>query len=199
MSRGRDKYRKYLSGNEKRVKRAKIELENNIMRGSLKIFINNSSSNNVILTSTNEKPANNDHTEVQNEHNDTLCKTDDTNIKIQDFSDDLHSSESFSGDNHAKVSMKKCINSSSSSNVTFTSTNEKSDDHEEVQNAHYDTLCKIDDININFIMDGTYCPIRKNRLTQHQCNLCSKPIFKEHTASTNLICPICNNPKDSDD
>lgn len=45
--------------------------------------------------------------------------------------------------------MKKCINSSSSSNVTFTSTNEKSDDHEEVQNAHYDTLCKIDDININ--------------------------------------------------
>jgi hypothetical protein len=44
--------------------------------------------------------------------------------------------------------MKKCINSCSSSNVTLTSTNEKSDDHEEVQNEHYDALCKIDDINI---------------------------------------------------
>jgi len=85
MSRDRDKYRKYLSGNEKRVKRAKIELENNIMRGSLKRFINNSSSNNVILTSTNEKPANDDHTEVQNEHNDTLCKTDDKTIKVSIF------------------------------------------------------------------------------------------------------------------
>ncbi|KAL5234719.1 hypothetical protein ACI65C_007808 [Semiaphis heraclei] len=45
----------------------------------------------------------------------------------------------------------------------------------------------------------TYCPIRKNRFTQHQCSLCSKPICKEHTASTNLICLICNNPQDSDD
>lgn len=45
----------------------------------------------------------------------------------------------------------------------------------------------------------TYCPIRKNRFTQHQCSICSKPICKEHTASTNLICLICNNPQDSDD
>lgn len=44
----------------------------------------------------------------------------------------------------------------------------------------------------------TYCPIRKNRFTQHQCSLYSKPICKEHTASTNLICLICNN-QDSDD
>jgi len=42
--------------------------------------------------------------------------------------------ESFPCDDHAEVSMKKC---------------KKSDDHEEVQNAHHDTLCKIDDININ--------------------------------------------------
>jgi len=82
MSRDRDKYRKYLSRNEKRVKRAKIELENNIIRGSLKRFINNSSSNNVILTSTNEKPANDDHTDVQNEHDDILCKTNNTNINV---------------------------------------------------------------------------------------------------------------------
>jgi len=82
MSRPRDKFRKYLSGNEKRVKKAKIELENNIMRGSLKRFINNSSSNNVLLTSINEKPANDYHTEIHNEHNDTLCKTDVINIKV---------------------------------------------------------------------------------------------------------------------
>ncbi len=42
--------------------------------------------------------------------------------------------ESFPCHDDAEVSMKKC---------------KKSDDHEEVQNAHYDTLCKIDDININ--------------------------------------------------
>lgn len=33
----------------------------------------------------------------------------------------------------------------------------------------------------------TYCPVRKKRFTQHQCSLYSKPICKEHTASTNLI------------
>lgn len=57
MSRDRDKYRKYLSGNEKRAKKAKTEQEKNIMRGSLIEFINNSSSSNVTLTSTNEKPS----------------------------------------------------------------------------------------------------------------------------------------------
>jgi len=61
MSRYRDKYKKYLSGNEKRVKRAKMELENNIMRGSLKRFINNSSFNNITLTSVNKNQSNNDH------------------------------------------------------------------------------------------------------------------------------------------
>lgn len=45
----------------------------------------------------------------------------------------------------------------------------------------------------------TYGPIRKNRFTQYQCSLCTKPICKEHTASTNLICLICNNHQDSDD
>jgi len=61
MSRYRDKHKKYLSGNEKRVKRAKMELENNIMRGSLKRFINNSSFNNITLTSVNKNQSNNDH------------------------------------------------------------------------------------------------------------------------------------------
>lgn len=58
MSRDRDKYRKYLSGNEKRAKKAKIEQEKNIMRGSIKKFINTSSSSNVTPTSSHEKPSN---------------------------------------------------------------------------------------------------------------------------------------------
>jgi len=57
--------------------------------------------------------------------------------------------ESFPRDNHAEVSMKKCINSSSSSNVTLTSTNERPDDHAEVQNEHNDILCKTNNTNIN--------------------------------------------------
>lgn len=64
MSRNRDKYRKYLSGNEKRAKKAKIEQEKNIMRGSIKKFINNSDSSSVtlIFTSTNENPSNSEVT-----------------------------------------------------------------------------------------------------------------------------------------
>jgi len=45
----------------------------------------------------------------------------------------------------------------------------------------------------------TYYPIHKNRFIKYQCNLCSKPICKEHISSTNLICFICNNPQDSYD
>lgn len=36
-----------------------------------------------------------------------------------------------------------------------------------------------------------YCPLRKNRFTQHNCETCSNPICKEHTATTTYICGEC--------
>ncbi|XP_030758010.1 piggyBac transposable element-derived protein 3-like [Sitophilus oryzae] len=37
-----------------------------------------------------------------------------------------------------------------------------------------------------------YCPLRKNRFTQHSCANCSSPICKEHTASTRYLCVECH-------
>lgn len=37
----------------------------------------------------------------------------------------------------------------------------------------------------------TFCPLRKNRFTQHHCQTCSSAICKEHTGKTILTCQQC--------
>ncbi|KAJ8948622.1 hypothetical protein NQ314_008386 [Rhamnusium bicolor] len=38
-----------------------------------------------------------------------------------------------------------------------------------------------------------FCPLRKNRFTQHTCSMCNNPICKEHTSTTTYICCECSN------
>lgn len=42
-----------------------------------------------------------------------------------------------------------------------------------------------------------FCPIRKNRFTQHRCSTCLIPICKEHTKRTTYICNLCDNNPNS--
>lgn len=37
----------------------------------------------------------------------------------------------------------------------------------------------------------SFCPVRKNRFTQHYCTNCKLPICKEHTGLTNFTCHSC--------
>lgn len=63
-------------------------------------------------------------------------------------------------------------------------------------------ICSISGTNINLVQEPEgpqhkprcgFCPVRKNRFTQHKCHLCKIPLCKEHIASTVLTCLKCKN------